>query len=265
MKHLTPEELVDSLDRALPAARQAHVDDCARCQTERATLSAVVRDVAAVEMPEPSPLFWDHLSARVRARVEEEPAPSAHAPAWGSSDEAALDPIGSGWFDGLWPRWTVRDTFAAVAVLALCATAGWVGWTQLDADRQPYRNLPASVVASGVNIGAGDMGARESDADPDADGDASATPAIASGAPDAADGSGANATSVTSLASASDVPDAEWTLMVRMAEDVTWDEAESLSNEVRPAAVDRALIELSSDERRTLVKLLHAELSRPPS
>jgi hypothetical protein len=36
-----------------------------------------VRAAAANDVPEPSPLYWDHLSARVKAAVDAEPMPSA--------------------------------------------------------------------------------------------------------------------------------------------------------------------------------------------
>ena len=75
--HLTPEELIDSRERQLAPARQAHADDCAVCRAELARLEEVVLDVATVDVPEPSPLFWDHLSARIRDRVAHEPPPTA--------------------------------------------------------------------------------------------------------------------------------------------------------------------------------------------
>ena len=59
----------------------------------------------------------------------------------------------------------------------------------------------------------------------------------------------------------------EWTLMVQMAEDVSWDdaEAEGSSLYVRPAAVDRALIELTAEERDRLLQLVQADLARQKS
>ena len=54
----------------------------------------------------------------------------------------------------------------------------------------------------------------------------------------------------------------EWTLMLRMAEDISWDDAEGSSLYVRPAAVDRALIELTAEERDRLLQLVQADLAR---
>ena len=79
--HLTPEESIAALERSLDAARAAHLDACDWCRRELAELDAVLTGVRAADHPaEPSPLFWDHLSARVRAAVEHE-APAG--PGWG--------------------------------------------------------------------------------------------------------------------------------------------------------------------------------------
>ena len=65
-EHLRHEEFVDAVERTLDASRQAHVDGCEQCRAAVAELSGVLQDAQAVDMPEPSPLFWDHFSNRVR-------------------------------------------------------------------------------------------------------------------------------------------------------------------------------------------------------
>ena len=73
--HLSTQEFVDAVDRALPADRLAHLAGCAACQSEVEGLCAVLTDVdAAGDLPEPSPLFWDHFQMRVRAAALAEPA-----------------------------------------------------------------------------------------------------------------------------------------------------------------------------------------------
>ncbi len=72
--HLSRRQLVDALERPLSLDQQVHVDRCAACAGELAAMRALVADVvAAGEVPEPSPLFWDRLSARVREAVDAEP------------------------------------------------------------------------------------------------------------------------------------------------------------------------------------------------
>jgi anti-sigma factor RsiW len=73
MTHFTPEELVDALDGTLGANRRAHLDTCDQCRREAASLHALMSDLRSSEVPEPSPLFWDRLSARVRQTIDEEP------------------------------------------------------------------------------------------------------------------------------------------------------------------------------------------------
>ena len=66
MTHLSESEFVDLAADALDPRRAAHVETCAPCREQRDALRAMLRDVSAVVVPEPSPLFWEHMSARVR-------------------------------------------------------------------------------------------------------------------------------------------------------------------------------------------------------
>jgi hypothetical protein len=219
--HLTPEELIDSRERQLPPARQAHADACAVCRAELARLDEVLLDVAAVDVPEPSPLFWDYLSARIRDRIAHEPPP---APAR-ENPLARLTDWLTGWSAA--PRWA----FAA-AILALCASLGWFGWSELGWSE--LRRGGNGSVASGP-AGPAAVAATTAAADP-----AAAEPSVPA-----------------------DLTESEWAVMLRMAEDVSWDDAEGSSSlYVRPAAVDRALIELSAEERDRLLQLVQADLAR---
>jgi hypothetical protein len=81
MRHFSPAEFVDAADRALPPARAAHLDRCARCRDQAAAVQAALaaaRGSGESDVPEPSPLYWQHFAANVRARV----AAEAISPAW---------------------------------------------------------------------------------------------------------------------------------------------------------------------------------------
>lgn len=74
MSHLSASEFIDLADGVLPRERAAHVDGCGACRAQ----AAAVRDAltftdASADVPEPSPLFWDHFSARVRDAIAEAP------------------------------------------------------------------------------------------------------------------------------------------------------------------------------------------------
>ena len=70
MRHLTPEQLVDAIEGAHVPARDAHLQSCDACREKLAELEALrAMAVDAGDVPEPSPLFWDHLSARVHDAV----------------------------------------------------------------------------------------------------------------------------------------------------------------------------------------------------
>ena len=78
--HLSPGEFVDAADGTLAAARLQHVDGCDACRDQLVVLRQLAGDVdLAAEVPEPSPLFWEHFSQRVRLATAALP-PSA--PAW---------------------------------------------------------------------------------------------------------------------------------------------------------------------------------------
>lgn len=69
MSHLSPEEFVDLADGTLTPSRAAHADTCAACRQQADEIGAALRETAGLDVPEPSPLFWDHFSARVREGV----------------------------------------------------------------------------------------------------------------------------------------------------------------------------------------------------
>jgi hypothetical protein len=202
MKHLSREELIDSLDGTLPAARQAHMDGCANCRQERASLQQVLQRVTSVEVPEPSPLFWEHFSARLQDAVERQPQPS----------------ISTGWGAWAWQGWTWRGWAVGMATMLVCVTLAWSGWR--NARHIRVAGAPTRVEASDPSLAQG----------------------LSSG-----------------------LSEEDWNLVVSMAEDVTVDDADEPGLAVRPGASDRALTDLSSEQRTELARLLTAEMARPAS
>jgi hypothetical protein len=74
MTHLTDVELVDCLDGALPASRTAHLEACRACLDRVSALRSTMDMVAPAgrdDVPEPSPLFWEHFSRRVYEAVQD--------------------------------------------------------------------------------------------------------------------------------------------------------------------------------------------------
>jgi hypothetical protein len=72
MTHLSETELLDAVDGRLAADRQRHAVECADCAQQLDDLRAVLARAREMDVPEPSPLFWDHLSARVRKDIAHE-------------------------------------------------------------------------------------------------------------------------------------------------------------------------------------------------
>ncbi len=93
MAHLTPETFVDLLDGTRTDESEPHLAACAECRRQLAGLRAASADVSDMEVPEPSPLFWTHLSARVRNAIEAEPRGVAawfHGWSWRVASVAAI-------------------------------------------------------------------------------------------------------------------------------------------------------------------------------
>ena len=78
MSHLSPDEFVDAAAGALDSTRTAHLEACAACRGQAAEVASALSAVRDVGMPEPSPLYWGHLSARIREAVSRETI----VPAW---------------------------------------------------------------------------------------------------------------------------------------------------------------------------------------
>jgi hypothetical protein len=75
MKHLSPDELIDLAEGVRTEIGAPHLANCGACRRQLAELRAALltfSNESAADVPEPSPLFWDHFSARVREAVAAE-------------------------------------------------------------------------------------------------------------------------------------------------------------------------------------------------
>ena len=79
MTHLSDQQIGEALDG--DAVSVAHAAACPECAARVNALRDTLRDVTAVEVPEPSPLFWTGFAARVNEAIDT--APPAHR-WWGS-------------------------------------------------------------------------------------------------------------------------------------------------------------------------------------
>jgi hypothetical protein len=119
MTHLTPEQFVDAVEGTLTAAGQWHLRDCATCAGQVSQMRAMLGEVAGVETPEPSPIFWDRFSARVHEAIAEETRPARRA---------------------RWFEWPVLVPLGAMALLLVALGAGIA--------RQPVAPLENSTAGS---------------------------------------------------------------------------------------------------------------------
>ena len=74
MRHLTSDQLVDLAEGVSTEPSMPHLQSCDGCRAKLAELRGILSAAAEVDIPDPSPLFWDHFSARVHEAVEAERA-----------------------------------------------------------------------------------------------------------------------------------------------------------------------------------------------
>ena len=75
MRHLSEQELIDLAEGAAPESAKPHLQSCEKCRAQLNDLRSILSEASDVAVPEPSPLFWDHLSARVREAIADDPPP----------------------------------------------------------------------------------------------------------------------------------------------------------------------------------------------
>jgi len=108
MKHLSRAELVDFIEgpSLVPAGRALHVSTCDKCRTQADALRSMRTLATTDEVPEPSPLFWDHFAARVADAVREE-----------ASGEDA--PAGMRWRRAPLATWAAAATMAVLVMMTV--------------------------------------------------------------------------------------------------------------------------------------------------
>ncbi|HTL43103.1 MAG TPA: hypothetical protein VL262_02110 [Vicinamibacterales bacterium] len=93
MKHLSAAEFVDDVEGRLPDRRRTHLDACRACAEQARIVRDTLREAHETDVPEPSPLFWDHFSVRVSDAVRNSrPDPVAwwRHPAWAIACSVAV-------------------------------------------------------------------------------------------------------------------------------------------------------------------------------
>jgi len=69
MGHLRADEFVDIAEGTRAESSSAHLASCEACRGLLADARAAMAAAADADVPEPSPLFWNHFSQRVREAV----------------------------------------------------------------------------------------------------------------------------------------------------------------------------------------------------
>lgn len=187
MPHLDEAQMLDAVDGRPAAAAASHLAACASCSARFDELRTVMVTVGDAEVPEPSPLFWDHFPTRVSRAIDASPDSRAWLLArrwlWGSAAAAGV-----------------------VAVLLL-----------LPMRRDVAAPAPGPTVS-----------------------EAAVSVALESAPEDYES-------------------DEAWAMVRAVAEDVDYDEVRDAGLTPRAGAVERAAMELSTDERAELARLIEQD------
>jgi hypothetical protein len=153
MKHLSRAELVDFIEASpLPAGRVRHLSACNECRAEADALGSMRALAATDEVPEPSPLFWDHFSSRVADAVRvEAPGRNSDAPAW------------MRWHRAPFATWAAAATMAVLVMMTV------VWRTTLHAPSPPMGPATAGTAAGTGTVAPGAVAAGGDESDVDAD------------------------------------------------------------------------------------------------
>lgn len=76
MSHLTDAQITDAAEQQADPRTSTHLAGCAACTAKVAQLRAILDSIAGSEIPEPSPLFWEHFAAGVSAGIDAQPQPA---------------------------------------------------------------------------------------------------------------------------------------------------------------------------------------------
>jgi hypothetical protein len=106
MTHLTDVEIVDFVEDALAPARAAHLETCDGCRRRAQDARDALARALESDVPEPSPLYWERFSDRVRDGIR---GTTPGAAGWRQ------------WLDHAGLRWALSGAL----VLAVIAGAAW--------------------------------------------------------------------------------------------------------------------------------------------
>ena len=231
MAHLTASRLIDLAEGAAPEAFAPHLQTCAACRQQLDALCTTMSAVAEVAAPEPSPLFWDHLSARVHEAVAADQDATSARPGFGPAQGTVTTEI---------TEFTEKARLGGLGVLggevrraAGLKAAAWRAWRPAGVGVLAMLVAFAALVVRVNHRSSGSVPVPSVVAIPEPLDDA---PVVDN--------------------------DSSFALMADLAADLDWESVREAGLTTHTGADDDAVGQLTDGERRELRELLQGELSR---
>jgi hypothetical protein len=144
VRHLSAAQLLDLVEGAADERSHTHLASCRDCRAQLDDARAAATLARGVEVPEPSPLFWDHLSSRVHDAVAAERAHGTASRTW-------------------WMPWRVAAALSAAALVIAVGLTIAPATTPKVTSPSAATVDDATIVRSGLPASAGALDAPVTD------------------------------------------------------------------------------------------------------
>lgn len=142
LTHLTDETLIDLLEDTAGREARRHAAECGLCEARLQEAQAGHRLATSAQVPEPSPLYWEHFRRQVGRRLEAREPRRWPRLLWGPLLAAAAAVVMAVWVPGtprgvgqtpapVLPAWSAlppAESDDGLAVLAAIAPQGGEAW-----------------------------------------------------------------------------------------------------------------------------------------
>jgi hypothetical protein len=128
--HLSETEAIEAAEETLTPERAAHAASCERCRLVVERLSATLHEARALDVPEPSPTFWNAFPARVLDAIDDDAIDDD-----ATDDASAPASIKTSWRFLAWRPALASAAVLVVLIIVATVAIGVVRRSEVDVQR----------------------------------------------------------------------------------------------------------------------------------